>query len=642
MRSLAAIAFSFSAAILLLGLLPAGSWIFWAAGLLAAVGGCVLLLPQLRARRRLRAYLLLILFAASAGLLYGRGWSAIISDPVQEKCGGSRLFSATVCDWPERTDSGGWRVTVRLTEARGAKAVCYAKDEEMGGLEPGQALLGSAYWQDASEISSKELTTFTSRGVFALLYCEEMPSVTQGQAGSLRYLPQRLEKAFREKIPQVWNDPTVAGLLQAELLGDRSGISEEMSGEFSEAGVSHLFAVSGLHCAFLLTLLSLLIGPQRRRLLAAAGTAVLVFYMFMVGLTPSVVRACIMQFFLLLAPLCLRDADPITSLAAALLLILLVNPYAAASVSLQLSFASMLGLIVLTPRVSGYFQKKKQPKAKILRAACSFLVSTFSATLGAMVFTVPLTAYYFGVFSVAAPFASLVCIPLASGNFMAGFLAVLLGFVWLPAAHVLGYVSLLLSKLFLLVVALADKVPFHALYTDTNPFLIWWLVFVYAIFLLCVLTRDRARKYAVAAVLAILTLALCVGLRAAEYHEGELTAVAVDVGQGASTLLLSGEDVVLVDCGSSNRYKHPAQQVLSQLGSMEVTSLTAVAVTHYHADHTNGLPELFDRVKIRRLYLPEMEDEYGVRDKLIALAQAQGTEVIFITQQQSIPWENAA
>ena len=637
MRSLAAIAFSFSAAILLLGLLPAGSWIFWAAGLLAAAGGCVLLLPRLRARRRLRAYLLLILFAASAGLLYGRGWSAVISDPVQEKCGGSRLFSATVCDWPERTDSGGWRVTVRLTEARGAKAVCYAKDEEMGGLEPGQALLGSAYWQDASEISSKELTTFTSRGVFALLYCEEMPSVTQGQAGSLRYLPQRLEKAFREKIPQVWNDSTVAGLLQAELLGDRSGISEEMSGEFSEAGVSHLFAVSGLHCAFLLTLLSLLIGPQRRRLLAAAGTAVLVFYMFMVGLTPSVVRACIMQFFLLLAPLCLRDADPITSLAAALLLILLVNPYAAASVSLQLSFASMLGLIVLTPRVSGYFQKKKQPKAKILRAACSFLVSTFSATLGAMVFTVPLTAYYFGVFSVAAPFASLVCIPLASGNFMAGFLAVLLGFVWLPAAHVLGYVSLLLSKLFLLVVALADKVPFHALYTDTNPFLIWWLVFVYAIFLLCVLTRDRARKYAVAAVLAILTLALCVGLRAAEYHEGELTAVAVDVGQGASTLLLSGEDVVLVDCGSSNRYKHPAQQVLSQLGSMEVTSLTAVAVTHYHADHTNGLPELFDRVKIRRLYLPEMEDEYGVRDKLIALAQAQGTEVIFVTEQQSIP-----
>ena len=64
-------------------------------------------------------------------------------------------------------------------------------------------------------------------------------------------------------------------------------------------------------------------GPQRRRLLAAVGIAVLTVYMLMVGLTPSVVRACIMQFFLLLAPLFLRDADPPTSLASALLVILL-------------------------------------------------------------------------------------------------------------------------------------------------------------------------------------------------------------------------------------------------------------------------------------------------------------------------------
>ena len=636
MRSLAAIAFSFSAAILLLTLLPAGPWAFWAAGVSAAMGVAALVLPALRGRRPLRIYLALMALSLAAGLLYGRGWSAAVSDPVRDKCGESGIFSATVCSWPEATDTG-WRVTVRLTDARGAKAVCYISDEAAAALEPGQELLGSAYWQDASVVGDSEITTFTARGVFALLYCREMPAVTAGQAGSVKFLPQRMEKAFREKIGQVWDDETVAGLMQAELLGDRSGISQELSTQFSEAGVSHLFAVSGLHCAFLLTLLSLLIGPQRRRALAIAGTAVLIFYMLMVGLTPSVVRACIMQFFLLLAPLCRRDADPATSLSAALMIILLVNPYAAASVSLQLSFASMLGLILVTPRVSGFFRRRICPKGRLSRAACSFLLSTLSATLGAMVFTVPLTAYYFGVFSVVAPFASLVCIPLASWNFMAGFVAAALGFAWLPAARIVGYVGFALSKAFLLVVQGAVALPNHALYTDTNPFLVWWLVFVYALFLLCILTRDRARKYAVAAVLSVLTLVLCVSLRAGEYHGGELTAVAVDVGQGAGTLLLSDEDAVLVDCGSSNRYKHPAQQVLSQLGSMEVSRLTAVAVTHYHADHTNGIPELMDRVQVERLYLPDMEDEYGVRDKLIALARERGTEVFFVTQKQSIP-----
>ena len=77
MRSLAAIAFSFAAAILSLCLLPVGHWVFWAAGVLAAAGGLVLLLPRLRALGRLRVYLALITLSLAAGLLYGRGWSAL-------------------------------------------------------------------------------------------------------------------------------------------------------------------------------------------------------------------------------------------------------------------------------------------------------------------------------------------------------------------------------------------------------------------------------------------------------------------------------------------------------------------------------------------------------------------------------------
>mgnify|MGYP004506031457 FL=1 len=634
MRTLAAIAFSFSAALALLCYLPEGAWAFWAAAGLAVLGGAALLLPALGKNKRLRLTLVLIALSLAAGLLYGRGWRHFIADPVREKCGGSHLFSATVCDWPQETDSG-WRVTVRLTDARGAKAVCYLSDEAAD-LEPGQMLLGEAYWQDASVIRGRELSTFTARGVFVLLYCNTFPDVSPGSAGSVRYLPQHLARAMRDTIDRVWPDETAAAILRAELLGDRSGIDTALSSRFSEAGVSHLFAVSGLHCAFLLTLLSLLVGPQRRRLLAAVGIAVLTVYMLMVGLTPSVVRACIMQFFLLLAPLFLRDADPPTSLASALLVILLWNPYAAQSVSLQLSFGAMLGLILVTPRVHDFFAGRIRPGKKPVRAAVSFLLSTLCSTLGAMVFTVPLTAYYFGVFSTVAPLTSLLCIPLASWNFMAGFLTALLGFVFLPAAQVLGYVCRALTKLFLWVVDLACVIPYHALYTDTNPYLVWWLVFVYAVFLLCILSRERGRKYAFAAGVSVLTLVLCITLRTGEFRSDALTAVAVDVGQGASTLLRSGEDTILVDCGSSNRYKKPAQQVLSQLGSMGVERLSAVAVTHYHADHTNGLPELLERVAVDALYLPEIEDEYGVRDKLVTLAAEKNIRVIFVTEQTEI------
>ena len=181
----------------------------------------------------------------------------------------------------------------------------------------------------------------------------------------------------------------------------------------------------------------------------------------------------------------------------------------------------MLGLILVTPRVHDFFAGRIRPRKKPVRAAVSFLLSTLCSTLGAMVFTVPLTAYYFGVFSTVAPLTSLLCIPLASWNFMAGFLTALLGFVFLPAARVLGYVCRALTQLFLWVVDLACAIPYHALYTDTNPYLVWWLVFVYAVFLLCIFSRERGRKYAFAAGVSVLTLVLCITLRTGEFREIE-------------------------------------------------------------------------------------------------------------------------
>lgn len=94
------------------------------------------------------------------------------------------------------------------------------------------------------------MTTFTSRGVFALLYVQEDAAVEQGSAGSLRWLPQRMARAMREKIAAIWDDGTTAAFVTAELTGDRSGLSVEDETTMSQAGLSHLFAVSGLHCAF--------------------------------------------------------------------------------------------------------------------------------------------------------------------------------------------------------------------------------------------------------------------------------------------------------------------------------------------------------------------------------------------------------
>ena len=589
MRTLATIALSFAAGVFAAVLLGVGVWQLWAAGACLLAGLVLLGLKRtMPARLRLRG--MLILFALCGALVYTALFQALVQAPVTARCGQMGEFSGTVLSRPVETE-WGVRVTIRLSDSA-AKAEVYA-DAEYTALEPGQQLSGMAQWQDAARIRENDVAAFTSRGVFALLYARGPLTAEEGSAGSIRWLPQR-------------------------------------------AVYAHLFAVSGLHCAFLVSLLGLLLPVRRRALGAGLSMAVLLFYMVMVGLTPSVVRACIMQIFLLAAPLLRRESDGLTSLSAALLVILLANPFAAAGVSLQLSFAATLGLVCFSQRLSGFFKGLYRGKKRPVRAVVSFVAANLSASLAAMVFTIPLTACYFNTFSLIAPLSNLLILPAAGWSFMLAFVATLAGFLWLPAAQVLGWGVWALVRYVLWMASALTRLPGHALYFS-NRYLKYWLVYAYALFTACAITGERRRKYAVAAALAAMTLLLTVGLNVRLSRCGEMNAMAVNVGQGQCTLLYAGDQAVVVDCGSSNSYVDAGSRAADQLESMGIHRLRAVAVTHYHADHTNGLYQLLARLEVQTLYLPDIGDEYGVRERLLRLAEKNGIEVMYVRRTVECP-----
>ena len=626
MRVLATIGFSFSAGVFLAALLPWNGWQLYAAG-----GILLLALAWLFAARKQKYFRrgLLILLPLVVSLAYFAGYDHLVRQPIEDRCGAASDFAATVCDWPQATERGA-RVTVELEGYHRARAVLYGEAELLA-ARPGDTVTGTAQWQSAAHFDSDDVTHFNARGVYALLYGREDVRLSAGDGDALRWLPQRAGKAFREKVAAIWDDPRVSGFLTAELTGDKSAMDDGDYLAMQETGLAHLFAVSGLHCAFLVTLLALLIS-RRQRLLCAVTIPLLLFYMVMVGMSPSVVRACIMQIFLLIAPLFRRGSDPLTSLAAALLVILLCNPFAAASVSLQLSFSATLGMVLLSPRLykllAGWYKGKCRP----LRAALCFVAANLSATLSAVVFTAPLTAWYFRIFVLVAPLSSLLAVPAAGWSFMAAFVTVLLGFVWLPLASLLGWISWVLVRYILWIANGMMSWRYHAVYF-TNPYLIYWLLFLYAAFIGCAATPDGKRKYLLASALSVLTLTAAIWVNRQDYQYGVLTALTLDVGQGESVILTSGGETALVDCGSSNSYKDPGGLAADTLHSMGVRELSAVVVTHYHADHTNGLYEVLRRIPVQTIYLPDIEDEYGVRERLVSLAEEKGAQVTYVTKE---------
>lgn len=626
MRVLATIGFSFSAGVFLAALLPWNGWQLYAAG-----GILLLALAWLFAARKQKYFRrgLLILLPLAVSLAYFAGYDHLVRQPIEDRCGAASDFAATVCDWPQATERGA-RVTAELEGYHRARAVLYGEAELLA-ARPGDTVTGTAQWQSAAHFDSDDVTHFNARGVYALLYGREDVRLSAGDGDALRWLPQRAGKAFREKVAAIWDDPRVSGFLTAELTGDKSAMDDGDYLAMQETGLAHLFAVSGLHCAFLVTLLALLIS-RRQRLLCAVTIPLLLFYMVMVGMSPSVVRACIMQIFLLIAPLFRRGSDPLTSLAAALLVILLCNPFAAASVSLQLSFSATLGMVLLSPRLykllAGWYKGKCRP----LRAALCFVAANLSATLSAVVFTAPLTAWYFRIFVLVAPLSSLLAVPAAGWSFMAAFVTVLLGFVWLPLASLLGWISWVLVRYILWIANGMMSWRYHAVYF-TNPYLIYWLLFLYAAFIGCAATPDGKRKYLLASALSVLTLTAAIWVNRQDYQYGVLTALTLDVGQGESVILTSGGETALVDCGSSNSYKDPGGLAADTLHSMGVRELSAVVVTHYHADHTNGLYEVLRRIPVQTIYLPDIEDEYGVRERLVSLAEEKGAQVTYVTKE---------
>lgn len=537
MRRLAVFAGAFSLGVFLAQYLLRPEWLLPAALVLLALGRASFLLPWELRRRSVTA-------CAALALALGWNWLYLrqVQRPMEALAGTEGTAVMTLLDYAGETDYGA-RASVKLEGFPLGKAVYYG-DVSLLELEPGQTVTGAVRFQSAARVRDTDVTSFTSKGVFLLLYGRGEASYASGTAGSLRWLPARLGRAMAEKIRQLYPEET-AGFLTAILTGDKSGLSERDAVAMSEAGLYHIMAVSGMHCGFLLALVTLLTG-KRRRLTAALTLPLLAFYALLTGGSPSVVRACVMLAFLLAAPLCRRDSDPPTALAAALFLILLVNPFAAASVSLQLSFAAMAGLLWLTPRLMKTLAGER-PRGRVFR----FFSASFSATMGALVFTTPLTAWYFGRLALVSPLSNLLCLWAAGIVFMAGLLSVAAGFLWTPLGAALALVPRVLAGYILEAARLLAGIPYHAVYY-TNPYLKYWLVFAYALFALAyVLRPKRRRKYAVAALLAALTLAVTVGLGRRRCR-ADLDVFFLDVGQGQCVLLASEGRFALVDCGSGN------------------------------------------------------------------------------------------
>ena len=653
MRKLATAAWSTAAAILLSRYLLPYGWLLPCCAVAAALSTAGLLF---HGNKRIRIFIALI--SLSTGFLWSWAYTALFVSPTWDYHGQTTSVSAVVTDYPSAMATRGYRVdaVIRRDGSPDVGARLYYYDEI--NLEPGDIIEFTALFRRTDGVvngsGSKNIRTtganpstgsgptttpeddnridaLSARGAFLSAYISG--SIEHlGTTGPLRFFPKKLAESLARKIDEIFPH-NVSPFMQALLTGKRDELKRDsgLGAALSGSGIAHIVSISGMHISFLMGFLAIIV--KNKRLFAITGIPILLLFMAMTGFTPSVTRAGLMQIFLICAPIFRRESDSITSLSAALLALLLLNPYSCASVGLQLSFSATLGIILFTPGLSSAakdsFRDKKYYKKKIPRLLINFIVSSLATTAGALIFTLPLTALHFGYVSLIAPLTNLLTLFAVSLAFPLGLIAALLGFISTQLGTIAAYPVALIAEYILFAARTLAAVPYSSVYAS-NALIMFWLAYIYIIFITLPLLRARPRQYICPACISVILLFILLLLSPLLPGSQDTSISVLDVGQGLSVVISSEGRSAVVDCGSASG-EDAGAITHGFLISQGKVSLDLLILTHFHADHVNGVLFLLSRTKVSAIAIPDPEDSW-LADEIIELARRRGTDIIYITE----------
>ena len=362
-----------------------------------------------------------------------------------------------------------------------------------------------------------------------------------------------LRNMIKRAVYRLFPDESGA-LAVAMLLGDKSGIPVDIYKDLRLSGILHLVCVSGLHlslwAAFILAFLRR-IGLREKLACVIAAVGVIGF-MAITGFTNSVLRAGIMMLAYLVATLVSRKADSINSLGFSLLVIAVVSPYSMASLSLQLSAFSTLGIVVYSefvrPEVELLLDKIKN---KHMHSVASVFANALFITLSATLFIQPVMLELSGGFSFAGIISNLIITPFAGGAMSMGALGALAGLILPRGINLFYYLGKIFLQYIISVSGFVADIGLLRINLDNQASsLIIGMVFVFAAFAVFLACFYKPKPL-VASVL-ICAIFFTGVLGNAFFRRNETQIRIVDTGNGVCVLFMHKGENILVGCGGTD------------------------------------------------------------------------------------------
>ena len=420
-----------------------------------------------------------------------------------------------------------------------------------------------------------------SIGIRCIITAENIENVKKagGIAALLKSAKCRTADIFESALGD--DSAVVMGLL----FGETSGIDEDIIETFRRGGTAHVLAVSGLHLGLLYSFLCRFKRKKRSIPADIAIVLALSAYTALAGFTASVVRACLMIFIHIAGNHLNRRYDLISSTCVSMIIILAVNPMQIYSAGFQMSFLAVITLGVMIPLI--------QKKIK------GILLPMIAVQTG----MVPYTMYVFNYVSLTSVISNIPVYFIAAAMIPAGISVI--AFCWLP---VIAKPAAMITGLFVKLLLWCNDFTYMGgvfTFDVASPSVIFLAVYYIFIFYMCseagqiALIRRNYKKIAAVFAAAVICGTGCSVYLSDGFEKTDM--VFVDVGQGDCLHIKAGGKNLLIDGGGSFNYNVGKSTLKPYLLKNGVTKIDMAIATHLHTDHYQGLKELSQTYRIKKL-----------------------------------------
>lgn len=245
-----------------------------------------------------------------------------------------------------------------------------------------------------------------------------------------------------------------ANLLLGILIGDKDSLQEEYIEYFRKSSLTHILCVSGGNINYIIMGATYILNKinLRKKYKEIITIIILIFFLFLVGLSPSVIRAVFMASLLLISKIFYRKIDSINSICISILFLLLINPYYLQDIGMALSYGGTIGIIVFSKNIR-YLLDKWIPDKKFLK----IIKDALSVCIAAQILILPITVFYFNQINILFFVANVLVVPILGLITILGFFTLILSYICFSLSKIIAYILHFLLQLLIFISKLSSR-----------------------------------------------------------------------------------------------------------------------------------------------------------------------------------------